>query len=366
MEGKNNLGKGVGEEQNREDEEYFLDMKSSYDQKDFDGEIEHEDSLETETMEEKESEEDSLLDEVDEGNWWDTDEVWWRNDFDKSWSDRDPEDSPKIDSGLYWPSDSCIFEKTQEPRREILKRLPTTDLKVNQNCALRKFATQRLMGDICDVWNDDGPHGIKATPMEDDIFLWEISIEGPDDSPFEGRLIRGVIQFTAEYPYVPPTVMLTPTIFHPNVSESGDVCLSGILKHWTPCHSLVSFLTSVKYLLAEPSTLDPVNPIAAEFLDRNPIVYEEIARESALQHKPTLSKGIKTREGFGVKSSNGENPNEESWFENYLDNDFKNPHEKFWEEKANENPHEDLGISLEENTECEEKEPELKLKPKLS
>lgn len=63
----------------------------------------------------------------------------------------------------------------------------------------------------------DPPEGITAGPVnEDDLFLWEALIQGPEGTPFEGGIFPAELKFPRDYPLMPPTMKFTCDIWHPN------------------------------------------------------------------------------------------------------------------------------------------------------
>jgi len=61
------------------------------------------------------------------------------------------------------------------------------------------------------------PEGITAGPVnEDDLFLWEAMIQGPEDTPYEGGIFPAELKFPKDYPLMPPTMKFTCDIWHPN------------------------------------------------------------------------------------------------------------------------------------------------------
>lgn len=90
----------------------------------------------------------------------------------------------------------------------------------------------------------DSPPGIKAHPHEDNIRHFDVKIEGPSQSPYEGILtltcaianfifIGGVfsleLYLPEDYPMEPPKARFLTKIYHPNIDKLGRICLD-ILK----------------------------------------------------------------------------------------------------------------------------------------
>lgn len=61
------------------------------------------------------------------------------------------------------------------------------------------------------------PDGITAGPVsEDNIFLWEALIQGPDGTPFEGGVFPAELKFPKDYPLNPPSMKFLCDVWHPN------------------------------------------------------------------------------------------------------------------------------------------------------
>lgn len=58
-----------------------------------------------------------------------------------------------------------------------------------------------------------------------------------------------------DYPVNPPVVKFSPVVFHPNVFDSGDVCLSILKtsKDWAPSISVKEILVGLQDLLVNVS-----------------------------------------------------------------------------------------------------------------
>ena len=67
-------------------------------------------------------------------------------------------------------------------------------------------------------------------PINDnDQFLWQATIMGPEDSPYQGGVFFLNIQFPPDYPFKPPKCSFQTKIYHPNINSNGSICLD-ILK----------------------------------------------------------------------------------------------------------------------------------------
>ncbi len=65
------------------------------------------------------------------------------------------------------------------------------------------------------------PDGITAGPVnEDDLFVWEALIQGPEGTPFEGGIFPAELKFPKDYPLNPPKMKFLGEIWHPN----GTAC----------------------------------------------------------------------------------------------------------------------------------------------
>ncbi|CAB1331423.1 unnamed protein product, partial [Coregonus sp. 'balchen'] len=89
-----------------------------------------------------------------------------------------------------------------------------------------------------------------------------------------GEERRGLarIKFPIDYPYSPPAFRFLTKMWHPNIYENGDVCISilhppvddpqsGELpsERWNPTQNVRTILLSVISLLNEPNTSSPAN-----------------------------------------------------------------------------------------------------------
>ncbi|XP_040039748.1 cell division cycle 34 homolog a [Gasterosteus aculeatus] len=120
---------------------------------------------------------------------------------------------------------------------------------------------------------DEPVEGFKITLVdESDMYNWEVAIFGPPNTHYEGGYFKSRIKFPVDYPYSPPAFRFLTKMWHPNIYENGDVCISilhppvddpqsGELpsERWNPTQNVRTILLSVISLLNEPNTFSPAN-----------------------------------------------------------------------------------------------------------
>lgn len=168
--------------------------------------------------------------------------------------------------------------------------------------------------------SSDPPDGITAGPVsEDDMFVWEALIQGPEDTPFEGGVFPAELKFPKDYPLAPPKMKFVVDIWHPNgtllylmpcalapwqardqkhtnirtVYPNGEVCISILhppgddphqyeqaSERWSPIQSVEKILISVMSMLAEPNDESPANVDAARMWREKREDYEKLVRQN--------------------------------------------------------------------------------------
>lgn len=69
-----------------------------------------------------------------------------------------------------------------------------------------------------------------------------------------------------DFPTSPPRGVFLTKIFHPNVSDTGDICVNVLKRDWTPDMGLRHVLTVVRCLLVEPNAESALNEDAGKLL----------------------------------------------------------------------------------------------------
>ncbi|CAH3155216.1 ubiquitin-conjugating enzyme E2 N [Pocillopora verrucosa] len=116
--------------------------------------------------------------------------------------------------------------------------------------------TQRLMSEPVP--------GITALPSEDNARYFNVVIEGPAETPFEGGKFRLELFLPEEYPMAAPKVRFMTKIYHPNVDKLGRICLDILKDKWSPALQIRTVLLSIQALLSAPNPDDPLANDVAE------------------------------------------------------------------------------------------------------
>lgn len=131
---------------------------------------------------------------------------------------------------------------------------------------------QRLGGEFKSLQREPVEGFVVTLPNDDDLYLWQVAIFGPPDTPYQGGYFKAELKFPIDYPYSPPKLRFLTAILHPNVYSDGELCISilhppgedtmsGELpqERWNPTQSVRTILLSVISLLNEPNTFSAAN-----------------------------------------------------------------------------------------------------------
>ena len=55
--------------------------------------------------------------------------------------------------------------------------------------------------------------------------MWDILVEGPEDTPYHGGVFTIEADFSDNYPFKPPVCKFITKIYNPNVKrDTGEIC----------------------------------------------------------------------------------------------------------------------------------------------
>lgn len=95
------------------------------------------------------------------------------------------------------------------------------------------MALKRIQKELRQI-NEEPSQNFSAGPLGDDLFHWQGTIMGPEDSPYAGGIFMVDILFPADYPFKPPKVNFTTKVYHCNINENGGICLPILKDQWSP------------------------------------------------------------------------------------------------------------------------------------
>ena len=124
----------------------------------------------------------------------------------------------------------------------------------------------------------DPPCNCSGGP-DGDVYKWIAVILGPLGTPYQGGIFKLSITFPANYPFNPPRIYFNTKIYHPNISDTGDICLDILKDQWSPALTISKVLLSICSLLSDPNEKDPLRLDAAKLYIHNKFQYEMMAKK---------------------------------------------------------------------------------------
>jgi ubiquitin-conjugating enzyme E2 A len=165
-------------------------------------------------------------------------------------------------------------------------------------------AQKRLIRDLKRL-QKDSPEGIDAAPAGNDIMHWRAVIMGPNQTPWEGGVFKLLLEFTEDYPNVPPTVQFESKIFHPNVYANGKICLDILKSQWSAIYDIMTVLLCCQSLLSDPNPASAANPEASAMFENDRREYLRRVRV-AVEESWRADEGEEEDEGEGEAGSDAD------------------------------------------------------------
>ena len=120
---------------------------------------------------------------------------------------------------------------------------------------------------VTPIINDEDPIDIQA------------DITGPQGTPYEDGIFRVKLFIPAEFPQLAPKGYFLTKIFHPNVSEKGEICVNTLKRDWNPKQwSLYNLFEVIKCLLIVPFPQSSLNEEAGKMFMDNYDEYFKVAK----------------------------------------------------------------------------------------
>jgi ubiquitin-protein ligase len=124
---------------------------------------------------------------------------------------------------------------------------------------------KRITKEIQDLISDPHP-SFSVFPNESDVMFWNVFMNGPETTPYEGGLFHLYVKFPSDYPFKPPSVRFVTPVYHCNINSNGTICLSVLRDSWSPALTMRKIFDSLYGLLLTPEPMDPLDAfIASEY-----------------------------------------------------------------------------------------------------
>ena len=125
------------------------------------------------------------------------------------------------------------------------------------------MSVKRIQKELIDIGKNTEVCFTAGPVNPDDLFHWQATIAGPDDSPYSGGFFVLDIKFPKDYPFKPPDVRFLTKIYHPQIDTQGRHCLDCLGELWSPALMMFRIIPMFSTLMAEPNFEDPLNLVAA-------------------------------------------------------------------------------------------------------
>eukprot|EP00842_Homolaphlyctis_polyrhiza_P005266 jgi/Hompol1/5740/HPOL_004664-RA len=124
---------------------------------------------------------------------------------------------------------------------------------------------KRIARELAEV-RTSPPEGIQLIPNDENILDIQAWIQGPTETPYESGCFRVQLVLSSDFPQSPPKGYFRTTIYHPNVAENGEICVSTLKKDWQSDHGIRHILLVIKCLLIVPNPESALNEEAGRLL----------------------------------------------------------------------------------------------------
>jgi len=114
---------------------------------------------------------------------------------------------------------------------------------------------------------------IRSNPVEgltlrdsQDIAVVEAELRGPEGTAYANGSFNIALILGDTFPEAPPKGYFKTKIFHPNVSDKGEICVNTLKKDWDSSLGIRHVLVVIRCLLIEPNPESALNEEAGRLL----------------------------------------------------------------------------------------------------
>lgn len=182
-----------------------------------------------------------------------------------------------------------IIERLKSIKEEVMTRMSSIDnpsededgdalFMIDGNKSSLPYAIDRLQDDYRQLLRNPHPSGSASPREKDRPFVWDATIFGPENTPWEGGLFSLELRFSFQHPNRAPFARFISKTFHPNITADGIPALDLIQTRWNPGTKVGTILDELQKMLASPNSIYPVNIEVARLYQGNRREYERRAR----------------------------------------------------------------------------------------
>uniref|UniRef100_A0A1B6M141 Ubiquitin-conjugating enzyme E2-18 kDa n=1 Tax=Graphocephala atropunctata TaxID=36148 RepID=A0A1B6M141_9HEMI len=127
--------------------------------------------------------------------------------------------------------------------------------------------SRRLLSELEELRNLKLPYFTNVQVDQSNFLVWQ-GLVVPQEQPYDKGAFLVEISFAPEYPFKPPRIVFRTKIYHPNVSEDGQICLPLLQpENWKPTTRLEQVIESLVAMIHTPQPEHSLRPdLAAEYL----------------------------------------------------------------------------------------------------
>ena len=93
---------------------------------------------------------------------------------------------------------------------------------------------KRIIKELVSLTTDSPCEGIRVEFAEENLTEVYAEIDGPTGTPYEGGVFRMKLLLGGDFPSQAPKGYFLTKTFHPNISETGEICVNVLKKDWQP------------------------------------------------------------------------------------------------------------------------------------
>lgn len=148
---------------------------------------------------------------------------------------------------------------------------------------LNPTAQLRLLHEFIAIQSDPLAN-ISACPFSaKNLSHWNVKINGPPDTPYQGGTFFLTVIFPKTYPMIPPRVTFNTKIFHCNINSLGRICTL-LLENWKSNTSITQILLEIYCVLIECNPSEPLVQDFADLYTTNKSAYDTCAKDWTIKY----------------------------------------------------------------------------------